>query len=152
MAGENSIPDVPYIMPGEAMLSVTSDNVMAEKVKAYVGAVDLFYGYMDPEFARRVKKHGLNQKEVKTLGKKVGEVGLHISLFGSTEVVKKYSTHRLLSQGGGDPIPVVDSFIETIIAMRRDLLGDGAGDISTDEILSTFLVLEEMADEQNSVT
>jgi len=121
------------------ILSVPSEKLMEAKINAYTEAAALFYNYMD--LARKTKQ-GLSQKTINTLNKDIAAVGMKLSIFGSCDVVKKYHRHRMLSQGGGDAAKVVNAFVETMISMRKDLFGEAAGDLSVDEILSTFLVMD----------
>ena len=105
------------------LLSAIGDGVMSEKIRTYNEFLDLFVDM--------AKSKNLNSIDSIELGKTMAKIGLRLFVAAPDKVVTAYSKWRTLAIANKNANDTVRAFLELLLEMRRDIIGETVHDVET---------------------
>lgn len=129
-----------YKSEKEKRLTIQS-QLSEKKYNAYVKIIELFYG----TFENTLKKKTHNPQDIE---RKMIEIVKEIAIYGSDDVVKKFSHWKSNSSTTTHPTTALKNYLAIIIAIREDM-GHPKTKVNFDDILG--MIVSEYAKEKKNL-
>ena len=100
--------------------------------------ISLYFDFIDT-FIDMLHNPKSDNRKVKAMATRIQRIALKMSVLSSDDTMEAYLKWRAVSSGDDSPEEKFKVFAQFIIAMRRDIMGMGAGLFTEDDVLDILV-------------